>query len=68
MGFAMIGLILFNILVNVLLFIYTNLKLINSKLIKPLIQRCSKCREQRKLNQDSAKKYDLKMAKSNEEY
>lgn len=33
LGFAMIGLILFNILVNVLLFIYTNLKLINAKVI-----------------------------------
>jgi hypothetical protein len=44
-GFALIGAILFNIFVNVLLFLYTNLKLINAKIIKPLVQKCRKYKE-----------------------
>jgi hypothetical protein len=61
LGFALIGLILFNILINVVLFLYTNVKLINLNVIQPLHKKYLACREKERLKRELAKKYDESM-------
>jgi hypothetical protein len=59
-GFLLVGLILLNIFVNAMLFLYAALSLIYTKFLKPLIAKIRKRCTERGKKSESAKKYDCK--------
>jgi hypothetical protein len=54
-GYIIIGLILFNILVNVVMFLATNARVIYLKAIKPLLTKCSTARKAPEQKKDQKK-------------
>jgi hypothetical protein len=50
-GYLVIGLFLFNIGVNILLFLRANLRIINQKLLRPLRAKCDRALKKRHVQQ-----------------